>query len=65
MNDHLRHGLVVCRCGTVVFDCGCRLKLVGSVGRCHACRAGRELLEHEGREVCGAAYELHLEMGLD
>ena len=42
--DHAIHELAYCGCGTVVRDCGCRLRPVYR-RTCDACRAAREQLE--------------------
>lgn len=46
MTDQHAHGLVVCDCGTVVRDCGCRIVVVRVVtAGCDPCRgAASDLL---------------------
>jgi len=48
-----RHELEVCSCGTVIYDCGCRLRLLYvREEACHGCRAAMLDIDRLGSGRC-------------
>lgn len=52
-----RHLVIVCSCDTVIYDCGCRLRLLEvREAACDACKGvARDLLAWR-RSLCDSAY---------
>jgi hypothetical protein len=64
-DEHKVHGLVGCDCGTVMFDCGCRLRLVETrQAACQACRASARMLLEWRRDLC-APHTPRVDVGRD
>jgi hypothetical protein len=61
VSDQHRHVLIVCSCGTVMYDCGCRLRLVERrLAACAECNPQGDYREvGEATEEWALRCELH------